>query len=52
MEAPVAAMIEDVSKVGNGFDLGDACGRRHTSEGAGNNLKTMNDSVLCRWSRD
>ncbi len=40
------------SKVGDGFDLGDACGWRRTREGTGDNLKAMNDYVLCRWSQD
>jgi hypothetical protein len=39
-------------KVGNGFDLGDACGRRRTSNCTGDNLKAMNDSVFGRWGRD
>jgi hypothetical protein len=39
--------LEDVPKVGNGFSLGDACGRRRTSEGIGDKLKAMNDSFLC-----
>jgi hypothetical protein len=44
--------FEDVPKVGNGFDLGDACGRRRTREGTGDNLMAVNDSVFCRRSRD
>ena len=38
--------------VGNGFDLGDACGWRRTSNCTGDNLKAMNDSVFGRRSRD
>ena len=32
--------------------MGDACGRRRTREGTGDNLKAVNDSVFCRRSRD
>ncbi len=39
-------------EVGNGFNLGDACGRRRTREGTGDGLKAMDDSVLRRWRRD
>ncbi len=39
-------------EVGNGFNLGDACGRRRTREGTGDSLKAMDDSVLSRWHRD
>ncbi len=44
--------FEDVSKVGNCVHLGDTCGRRRTSEGFGNNLKAMDNSILCGQCRD
>jgi hypothetical protein len=44
--------LEDVPKVGNGVHLGDTCGRRCPCECSGNNLKAMDDSILCRQCRD
>ncbi len=44
--------FEDVSKVGNCIHLGDTCGKHPPCKGAGNNLKAMDDSILCGWCRD
>jgi hypothetical protein len=47
-----APRFKDISKVGNGIYMGDTCGRCHPCKGSGNNLKAMNDSILCRRCRD
>ena len=39
--------FEDVSKVGNCVHLGDTCGRNHPCKGSSDNLKAMDDSILC-----
>jgi hypothetical protein len=44
--------FEDVMKDGNCVHLGDTFGRRHPCEGSCNNLKAMDDSILCGWCRD
>ncbi len=44
--------FKDVSKVGKCIHLGDTCGRHHPCKGSGNNLKAMNDSILCGRCRD
>jgi hypothetical protein len=44
--------FEDVSKVGNCIHLGDTCGRRRPCKGYQDNLKAMDDSILCGWCRD
>ncbi len=47
-----AKIQRDVSKVGNCVHLGDTCGRSRPCKGSGNNLKAMDDSILCGWCRD
>jgi hypothetical protein len=44
--------LKDVSKAVNSIQLGDTCGRRRSCEGSGNNLKAMDDLILCGWCRD
>jgi hypothetical protein len=44
--------FKDNSKVGDCIHLGDTCGRHRLYKGSGNNLKAMDDSILCGWCRD
>ena len=44
--------FKDVSKVGNCLHLGDTCGRCRPCKGSSNNLKAMDDSILCGQCRD
>ncbi len=44
--------FEDVLKVGNYIHLGDTCGRHHLCKGSSNNLKAIDDSILCGRCRD
>jgi hypothetical protein len=44
--------FKDVSKVGNGVNLGYTCGRCRPCEGFGNNLEAMDDSILCGWYKN
>jgi hypothetical protein len=43
--------FEDVSKVGNCVHLEDTCGRHRPCKGSGNDLKTMDDLILCGQCR-
>jgi hypothetical protein len=43
---------KDVFKVGNCVHLGDNCGRHHPCKGSGNNLKAMDNLILCGRCRD
>ncbi len=40
------------SMVGNCVYLGDTCGRCHPCKGSGNNLKAMDNSILCGRCRE
>jgi hypothetical protein len=44
--------FKDVSKVRNCVHLGDTCGRCCPCKGSGDNLKAMDNSILCGWCRD
>jgi hypothetical protein len=44
--------FEDVSKVGDCVHLEYTCGRRLPCEGSGNNLKAMDNLILCGRCRD
>jgi hypothetical protein len=44
--------FKDVLKVGNCFHLRDTCGRCHPCKGSRDNLKAMDDSILCGRCRD
>jgi hypothetical protein len=44
--------FKDVSKVGNCIHLGDTCGRQRPYKGSRNNLKAMDDLILCGRCRD
>jgi hypothetical protein len=44
--------FKDVSKVGDCVHLGDTCGRHHPCKGSSNNLKAMEDLILCGRCRD
>jgi hypothetical protein len=44
--------FENILKVGNCIHLGDYCGRCHTCKGSGDNLKAMDDLILCEQCMD
>jgi hypothetical protein len=44
--------FEDVSKIGNCIHLGDTCGQCCPCKGSSNNLKVMDDLILCGQFRD
>jgi hypothetical protein len=44
--------FKDVLKVGDCLDLGDTCGRHRPCKGSGDNLKAMDNLILCGWCRD
>ncbi len=46
------AMIQRYLKVGDCIHLGDTCGRCRAREGSSNNLKAIDDLILCGRCRD